>query len=60
MKGKKSEYSVVKWPRYSMLNAVATLQEGCGNVLITSESDVVITSETDNGTTLIFDSATTL
>ena len=38
-----------------MLNVVAMLQQRCGNVLITSESDVVITSETDVDTTLIFD-----
>ena len=38
-----------------MLNVVATLQQRCGNVLITSESDVVTTSETDVGTTIIFD-----
>ena len=43
-----------------MLNVVATLQQRCGNVLITSESDVVTTSETDVGTTLIFDRFTTL
>ena len=42
-----------------MLNAVAMLQQGCGNFLIKSESDVVITSETDVGTTLIFDRNTT-
>ena len=35
-----------------MLNVVATLQQRCGNVLITSETDV--------GTTLIFDHVTTL
>ena len=35
-----------------MLSVVATLQQRCGNVLITSETDV--------GTTLIFDSATML
>ena len=34
-----------------MLNVVATLQQPCGNVLITSESDVVSTSETNVGTT---------
>ena len=43
-----------------MLNVVATLQQRCGNVFITSESDVVTTSETDVGTTLIFDRVTTL
>ena len=43
-----------------MLNVVATLQQRCGNVLITSESDAVTTSETDIGTTLIFDRVTTL
>ena len=43
-----------------MLNVVATLQQRCGNVLITSESDVVTTSETDVCTTLIFDRVTTL
>ena len=43
-----------------MLNAVKTLQQRCGNVLITSESNVVTTSETDVGTTLIFNRATTL
>ena len=59
MKGKKSEYSVVKWPRNALLNVVPMLQQCCGNVLITSESDVVTTSETDVGTTLIFDRATT-
>ena len=32
----------------------------CGNVLITSESDVVTTSETDIGTALNFDRVTTL
>ena len=37
-----------------------TSQQRCGNVLITSESDVVTTSETDVGTTLIFDRATKL
>ena len=42
-----------------MLNVVATLQQRCGNVLITSESDVVTTSETDVGTTLICDRVTT-
>ena len=35
-------------------------QQRCGNVLITSESDVVTTLETDVMTTLIFDRATTL
>ena len=34
-----------------MLNVVATLQQPCGNVLITSESDVVTTLETNVGTT---------
>ena len=43
-----------------MLNVVATLQQRCGKVLITSVSDVVTTSETDVGTTLIFDRAKTL
>ena len=43
----------------NMLNVVATLQQRCGNVFITSENDVVTTSETDVGTTLIFDRATT-
>ena len=43
-----------------MLNVVATLQQRCGNVLITSESNVVTTSETDVSTTLIFDRVTTL
>ena len=43
-----------------MLNVVATLQQSCGNVLITSEGNVVTTSETDVVTTLIFDRATTL
>ena len=43
-----------------MLNVVATLQQRCGNVLITSESDVVTASETDVGTALIFDHATAL
>ena len=43
-----------------MQNVVATLQQRCGNVLITSESDVVTTSETDVDTTLILDRATTL
>ena len=43
-----------------MLNVVATLQQRCGNVLITSASNVVTTSETDVITTLIFDRATTL
>ena len=43
-----------------MLNVAATLQQRCGNVLTTSDSDVVTTSETDVGTTLIFDCATTL
>ena len=38
-----------------MLNVVATLQQRCGNVLITSESDVVTTSETNVGITLIFE-----
>ena len=42
-----------------MLNVAATLQQCCGNLLITSESDVVTTSETDVGTTLIFDRVTT-
>ena len=42
-----------------MLNVVATMQQRCGNVLITSESDVVTMSETDVGTTLIFDWVTT-
>ena len=60
MKGKKSEQSVVKWPKNSMLNVVATLQQRCGNVLITSESDVVTMSDTDVVTTLIFDRVTTL
>ena len=60
MKGKKSEYSVVKWPRNPILNVMATLQQRCGNVLITSESNAVTTSETDVGTNLIFDRATTL
>ena len=57
---KKPEYSVVKWPRNPILNVMATLQQRCGNVLITSESNAVTTSETDVGTTLIFDRATTL
>ena len=43
-----------------MLNVVVTLQQRCGNVLITSESNVVTTSETDVGTTSIFDRVTTL
>ena len=43
-----------------MLNLVATLQQRCGNVLISSESNLVTTSETDVGTTLIFHRATTL
>ena len=43
-----------------MLNVVGTLQQCCGNILKTSESDDVTTSETDVGTTLIFDSSTTL
>ena len=43
-----------------MLNVVATLQQRCGNVSVTSESDVVTTSETDVGTTLILDHVTTL
>ena len=43
-----------------MLNVVAVLQQRCGNVLITSESDVATTSETEVGTTLIFDSVKTL
>ena len=43
-----------------MLNNVATLQQRCGNILMTSENDVVTTLETDVGTTLIFDHATTL
>ena len=43
-----------------MLNIVATLQQYCGNVLITSESEVATTSETDVGTTLIFDRVTIL
>ena len=43
-----------------MLNVVATLQQRCGNVLITLESDVATTSETDVGTTVIVDRATTL
>ena len=60
MKGKKSEEPVVKWPRNPMLNVVVTLQQRCGNVLITSESDFVTTSETDVGTNLIFDRVTTL
>ena len=38
-----------------MRNVVATLQQRCGNVLITSESDIVTTSETNVGTPLIFD-----
>ena len=42
-----------------MLNFLATLQQRCGNVLITSESNIVRTSETDVGLTLIFDRATT-
>ena len=42
-----------------MFNVAATLQQRCGNLLITSESDVVTTSETDVGATLIFDRATT-
>ena len=58
--GKKSEYSVVKWPRNPILNVMATLQQRCGNILITSESNAVTTSETDVGTNLIFDRATTL
>ena len=37
-----------------MLNVMATLQQRCGNVLITLESNVVTTLETDVGTTLIF------
>ena len=43
-----------------MLNIVTTLQKHCGNVLITSESDVVTTSETDVVTTVILDRVTTL
>ena len=43
-----------------MLDVVATLQQLCGNVLMTSKSDVVTTSETDVGSTLIFDHVTTL
>ena len=43
-----------------MLNVVAALQQRCGKVLITLESDVVTTSETDVGTTVIVDRATTL
>ena len=43
-----------------MLNIVATLQQRCGNVLITSESEIVTTSETNVNTTLIFDPVTTL
>ena len=43
-----------------MQNVVATLQQHCGKVLITSESDVVTTSEIDVGTTSIFDRVTTL
>ena len=43
-----------------MLNVMATLQQRCGNILITSESNIVTTSETDVGATLIFDRATTL
>ena len=39
---------------------MATLQQRCGNVLITSESEFVTTLETDVRTTLIFDRATTL
>ena len=60
MKRKKSEKPAVKWPRNPILNVVATLQQRCGNVLITLENDVVTTSETDVGTTLIFDHATML
>ena len=40
-----------------MLNVAATLQQRCGNFLLTSESDVVTTSETDVATNLIFDCA---
>ena len=58
--GKEIRIAVVKWPRNPMLNVVATLQQRCGNVLITSENDVVNTSETDVGTSLIFDHAITL
>ena len=43
-----------------MLNVVATLQQYCGNVLITSKSNAVTTSETNVGTTLIFGRNTTL
>ena len=43
-----------------MLNVVVTLQQCCGNVLITSESDIVTTSETDVDTILILDHVTTL
>ena len=43
-----------------MFNVVAVLQQRCGNVLITSESDAVTTLETVIDTTLIFDRATTL
>ena len=42
-----------------MLNVVTMLQQRCGNVLITSESDAVTTSETDVDTTLIFDRSST-
>ena len=56
--GKKK--SALKWLRNSMLNVVPTLQQHCGNVLATSESDAVTTSENGAGTTLIFDRATTL
>ena len=46
MKGKKSEKSVVKSPRNPVLNVVVTLQQRCGNVFVTLESDVVTKSET--------------
>ena len=60
MAEKKSELSVIKWPRNQMLNVVTTFKQRCGNVLTTSDNDVVTTSETDVATTLIFDCATTL
>ena len=60
VEGKEIRIVCIKWSRNPMLNVVAALQQRCGKVLITLESDVVTTSETDVGTTVIVDRATTL
>ena len=43
-----------------MFNVVVALEQRCGNVLTTSDSDAVTTLETEVDATLTFDLATTL